>query len=199
QPALPVERRRAAEQLRAGAWATLAAAMLCAAIVVGSRNLQNFDPALVVYTFATIFATWGIAYHYHVWIQKPPTRVYWRRGFQLVKERGVVTSVAGLVPLAFSHLLAQTFIGRRSRLRWWMHRPIFWGCVLGVAVTSPLVSGWFPSRPPPGDQPRYVTSLFGFPAGSFRLGTPLAWLLFHTLDVAAVLVLSGIALALWRR
>lgn len=43
-------------------------------IVVGSRKLQNFDPALVIYTFATIFATWGVVYHYNVWLQKPPTR-----------------------------------------------------------------------------------------------------------------------------
>ena len=48
---------RRAEQLRAGAWATMATALLIAAIVVGSRNLQNFDPALVIYTFAVIFAT----------------------------------------------------------------------------------------------------------------------------------------------
>jgi hypothetical protein len=45
----------------------------------------------------------------------------------------------------------------------------------------------------------YVTYLFGFPAGSFRIRTPLSWLLFHGLDVSAVLVLAGIALALWRR
>ena len=51
--------RRTADRLRAGAWATLWTALLVAAIVVGSRNLQNFDPALVIYTFAVIFATLG--------------------------------------------------------------------------------------------------------------------------------------------
>ena len=45
----------------------------------------------------------------------------------------------------------------------------------------------------------YVTYLFGFPVGSFRIRTVVSWLLFHGLDVAAVLVLAGIALALWRR
>ena len=49
-------------------------ALLVAAIVVGSRNLQNFDPALVIYTFAVVFATWGVVYHYNVWLDKPPTR-----------------------------------------------------------------------------------------------------------------------------
>jgi len=59
---------RQAEQLRAGAWATMATGLLVAAIVVGSRKLQNFDPALVIYTFAVIVATWGIVYHYVVWL-----------------------------------------------------------------------------------------------------------------------------------
>ena len=52
-PALP---SRLADRLRASAWATMATGLLVAAIVVGSRNLQNFDPALVIYTFAVIFA-----------------------------------------------------------------------------------------------------------------------------------------------
>ena len=45
----------------------------------------------------------------------------------------------------------------------------------------------------------YVTYLFGFPVGSFRIRTVVSWLLFHGLDIAAVMVLAGIGLALWRR
>jgi hypothetical protein len=45
----------------------------------------------------------------------------------------------------------------------------------------------------------YVTYLFGFPAMSFGVNTITAELLFHGLDIAAALVLAGIALALWRR
>ena len=45
----------------------------------------------------------------------------------------------------------------------------------------------------------YVTYLFGFPVGSFRIRTILSWLLFHGLDISAVLVSAGISLALWRR
>ncbi len=87
--ALPADLRRTADRLRAGAWATLWTALLVAAIVVGSRNLQNFDPALVIYTFAVVFATWGVVYHYNVWLEKPPTRVYWDRGWELYRRRGV--------------------------------------------------------------------------------------------------------------
>src|SRR5947209_11613369 len=182
--ALPQELARASLRLRAGLWATFWTGLLAAAIVVGSRNLQNFDPALVVYTFAVIFATWGVAYHYNVWLRKPPTRLYWRRGWQLVRQRGILKSLAQLLPLAWSHLGAQSFIRQRSVLRWWMHQLLFWGCILAALITFPLVLGWIYFETPAGDPGTYVTYLFGFPAGSFRLGTPFAWLLFHGLDVA---------------
>ena len=84
--ALPADLRRTADRSRAGAWATLWTALLVAAIVVGSRNLQNFDPALVIYTFAVVFATWGVVYHYNVWLEKPPTRLYWDRGWELYRR-----------------------------------------------------------------------------------------------------------------
>jgi hypothetical protein len=61
------------------------------------------------------------------------------------------------------------------------------------------VFGWVHFRSAPGDQMTYVTYLFGFPVGSFRIRTVLSWFIFHALDVAAVLVLAGVSLALWRR
>jgi NNP family nitrate/nitrite transporter-like MFS transporter len=199
EAAAPAARLRASEPVRAGAWATLWTGMLAAAIAVGSRNLANFDPALVIYTFAVIFATWGVTYHYFVWLQKPPTRIYWRRSWQLVRERGAVKSLAGLIPVAWTHLAAQTFIRERSRRRWVMHQLLFWGCLLAAAITFPLVFGWIHFRSAGQDQSHYVTYLFGFPTGSFPLHTVVAWMLFHGLDLAAVMVLGGIALALGRR
>jgi nitrate/nitrite transporter NarK len=196
---LPPELRRAADQLRAGAWATMWTGLLAAAIVVGSRNLQNFDAALVVYTFAVIFATWGVAYHYCVWLQKPPTRVYWTRGFALVRRRGLLRSAPTLLSTAFTHLLAQTFIRRRSTLRYVMHQCLFWGCLLAAAITFPLVFGWIHFETPSDAPMTYVAHLFGFPAFRFPIESAVAWTIFHGLDIAAVLVLAGIALSLWRR
>lgn len=196
---LPPELTRAADQVRAGAWATLWTGLLVAAIVVGSRNLENFDPALVIYTFAVIFATWGVTYHYSVWLQKPPTKMYWRRGWQLIRRHGVLRSLFGLLRVSWTHLAAQTFIRERSRMRWWMHQMLFWGCLLAAAITFPLVFGWIHFGSQGQDQMTYVTYIFGFPVGSFRIRTIVSWLLFHGLDIAAVLVLGGISLALWRR
>jgi NNP family nitrate/nitrite transporter-like MFS transporter len=190
---------RHAEQLRAGAWSTMATGLLIAAIVVGSRNLQNFDPALVIYTFAVIVACWGIVYHYAIWLNKPPTRRFFERTFQLIREQGLGRTVRVLSATMATHVVGQTFIARRSRVRWWMHQLLFWGCLLAVAITFPLVFGWIHFGSAPDDQMTYVTYLFGFPVGSFRIRTVVSWLLFHGLDVAAVMVLAGIGLALWRR
>ncbi len=190
---------RAFERLRAGAWATLWTGLLIAVIVVGSRNLENFDSALVIYTFAVIFATWGVVYHYNVWLDKPPTRVYWDRGWQIFRSRGPLRSMARILSVAATHIFAQRFIQRRSKLRWSMHQCLFWGCLLAVAITFPLVFGWIGFRTPIGDQTTYIAYFFGFPAGQFRLHTLLSGLLFHGLDIAAVLVLAGIALSLVRR
>ncbi len=196
---LPASLSRTADRIRAGVTATLFTGLLVAAIVVGSRNLQNFDPALVIYTFATIFATWGVVYHYRVWLDKPPTRVYWERGWQLFREAGVFRGTARLVSFATTQLAAQTFIRRRSTLRWWMHQLLFWGCILAVLITFPLVFGWISFQTLPTDQETYVVLVYGFPVQSFRLHTLLAELLFHGLDISAILVLGGIALSLWRR
>src|SRR5262249_23757883 len=73
---LPADLTRTADRVRAGAWATIWTGLLVAAIVVGSRNLQNFDPALVAYTFAIIFTTWGVVYHYNLWLPNPPTPIH---------------------------------------------------------------------------------------------------------------------------
>jgi MFS transporter, NNP family, nitrate/nitrite transporter len=195
---VPPEWTRAADRARAAVWATLVTALLAAAIVVGSRNLQNFDAALVVYTFAIVFATWGVTYHYRVWLQKPPTELYWKRGFELARKEGPRV-LPRLVRHTFVQLFAQGFIRRRSVLRWWMHQLLFWGCLLAAAITFPLVFGWIHFGTHADDQHTYVTYVFGFPVGSFPLHSVVSWLVFHGLDISAVLVLGGIALALYRR
>jgi NNP family nitrate/nitrite transporter-like MFS transporter len=192
------EHSRTADRLRAGAWATVFTGILVAAIAVGSRNLGNFDAALVIYTFSVGFATWGVVYHYNVWLEKPPTRLYWDRGWELFRKKPL-SSFFKVSGTAVTHFAAQSFIRHRSRLRWAMHQCIFWGCMLAMAVTFPLVFGWIGFKSSLHDQMTYVAYLFGFPAGSFQLHTVLATLIFHVLDFSALLVLVGVSLSLWRR
>src|ERR1051325_6595043 len=71
------------ERVIAASWGLLFTAILGALIIAGSRNLQHVDAALVGYTFAVLFATFAITYRYAMWLQRPPTRRYWNRGWQL--------------------------------------------------------------------------------------------------------------------
>src|SRR5690606_25466025 len=81
-PAGRPARRAGREAARATGWGLAVTLVLAALIVVGSRNLAHFDAALVAYTFAVLFATFGLTYRYAMWLQRPPTAVYWRRGWQ---------------------------------------------------------------------------------------------------------------------
>ena len=75
------------ESITAGAWGVGLTAITAVLIIVGSRNLAHFDAALVGYTFAVLFAVFGITYRYAMWLQRPPTRMYWRRGWQAFFSR----------------------------------------------------------------------------------------------------------------
>ena len=114
---MTAEHSRGVTHLRAGAFATSMTGLLGAAIVIGSRNLQNFDAALVIYTFATIFMAWGVAYHYSVWLEKPPTQLYWRRTWDLLWRRRL-SGIALMLKGGITHVALQTFIAKRSRARW---------------------------------------------------------------------------------
>lgn len=195
---MPPHLVRMAEQVRAAFIATLVAGFLVAAIVMGSRKLQNFDPALVVYTFATIFATWGVTYHYYVWLQKPPTKRYWQRGWQLFFQE-FPRSTIKLLKVAITHLFAQAFISRRSKMRWVTHMFLAWGCTLAAAVTFPLVFGWIHFGTMPDDATQYVPHVFGFPTVPFSVHSLFGWTMFHVLDIAAIMVIIGVTLSLYRR
>ncbi|MGH9241998.1 MAG: MFS transporter [Vicinamibacterales bacterium] len=192
--------RQALERVRAGAWATLVTAGLAAAIVVGSRRLQHFDAALVSYTFATLFAAFGISYRYAMWLRRPPTRLYWRRGWQAFFARASVgRNILSLARRAAVEFAANAYIFRRGRLRGLAHWLIMWGCVLAAAITFPLVWGWIHFETVPGDLETYRTFVFGLPAGDFPVDSVAAFVLFHGLVWSSFLVIAGVMLAFRRR
>ena len=197
---LPVAARQALERVRAGAWAALVTATLAAAIVVGSRRLQHFDAALVGYTFATLFAAFGISYRYAMWLQRPPTRMYWRRGWQaFFSRRALGGNTVSLVRRALLEFAANAYIFRRGRLRGLAHWLIMWGCVLAAAITFPLVWGWIHFETVPGDLHMYRTFVFGIPMQDFPVESAFAFIVFHGLVWSSFLVIAGVMLAFRRR
>jgi nitrate/nitrite transporter NarK len=197
---LPVAARRRLERARAGAWAALWTAALAAAIVIGSRRLEHFDAALVSYTFATLFATFGITYRYGMWLNRPPTRMYWRRGWQaFFTPRRMGRHGFSLGRRTLLEFAANNYIFRRGRLRGLAHWLIMWGCLLAAAITFPLVWGWIHFETVPGNLHGYRTFVFGFPVQDFPVESAVAFLIFHGLVWSAFLVIAGVMLAFRRR
>ncbi len=186
------------DAVRAGAWATILTVVLGALIIVGSRNLHHFDAALVGYTFATLFAAWGITYRYAMWLARPPTRMYWRRGWRAFAARLPMNLVRGL-GRAMSDIAGNRFIFRRDRVSGVTHQLIMLGCFLAALITFPLVWGWIHFETVPGHLESYRAYLFGYAAGDFGANSVLAFVVFHGLVWASFLVLGGVMLAFRRR
>ena len=198
--ALPMPAQQAVTRVAAAAWATLVTLVLCAAIVVGSRKLQNFDAALVGYTFATLFATFGITYRYAMWLNRPPTRMYWRRGWEaFFTRRRLVANVATLGRRVGQEFVANRFIFRRGRQRGLAHMLIMWGCLVAAAITFPLVWGWIHFETVPGNLELYRAFVFGVPTQDFPVESAIAFVLFHGLVWSSFLVIAGVMLAFRRR
>jgi NNP family nitrate/nitrite transporter-like MFS transporter len=198
--ALPAVARQSVDRVRAGAWAAGVTLLLAAAIVVGSRRLAHFDAALVAYTFATLFATFGITYRYAMWIDRPPTRMYWRRGWLAFAARGFRgRNVVTLARRVAVDVAANRFIFNRSRLRGAAHWLIMWGCVLAGAITFPLVWGWIHFETVPGHLDTYRTFVFGVAVQDFPVESLAAFVIFHGLVWASFLVIAGVMLAFRRR
>ena len=175
-----------------------ASAALTALVIIGSRNLEHFDPALFGYTIASVVALGAIFFRYALWLQRPATRVYFRRGLQLFFQRKkFVRNTADAATTVATNLIGQRFIFKRGTSRWLMHFLIMWGCVLAAAITFPLVFGWVHFQLE-GDM-GYRAYLFGFPLQVMNGRSLVAWITFHGLDFSSVMVIGGCAIAIHRR
>jgi hypothetical protein len=181
-------------------WGVLFTSALAILIVIGSRNLDHFDAALVGYTFAVLFATFAIVYRYAMWLQRPPTRRYWVRGWQLFfRPRWLGRNIANWFRRVIGDFALNGFIVRRGAARGLAHLLIMWGCVLAFAITFPLVFGWIHFETLPGDVDSYRTYVFGFATTSFKIHSLVAFFIFHGLVWSALLVIAGVMLAMRRR
>jgi hypothetical protein len=192
--------RRSSERMRAAAWGLLFTAILAVLILIGSRNLDHFDAALVGYTFSVLFATFGVTYRYSMWLQKPPTKLYWRRGWQtFFQRRHLVRNSGNWFRRVTLDFVLNRFIAKRDRFRWVAHFCIMWGCIIAFAITFPLVFGWIHFQTVPGDLNTYQIFLFGFPTQTFPVDSIFAFMIFHGLVWASWIVIAGVMVAMRRR
>lgn len=180
-----------------GAIAVLALLVL---VYVGSEGLRWFDAALAPYLFGTLLAVFATVYRYTVWLRRPPTARLNRRGWEALRASGKLGSnLVSLAGMFVTNLALQRFIANRSRTRWVAHQLLFWGCVLAALVTFPLTFGWvhFESADPSGRT--YLAYLGPVATITFDSRSLFGWLVFHLLNIAAVLVIAGVAIFLVRR
>jgi hypothetical protein len=137
--------------------------------LLGSRTLRHYDPTLLIYTFGVLFSAFAVAYRYVVWLRRPPTRLYWRRGWQLLAAPGkVMGNLWGLAGAFGANFIAQRFIQRRGLGRWVAHFCMAWGTLIAGALTFPLVFGWLHFESRMDDPQVYQVLLFGLRVGAFH-------------------------------
>src|SRR6266700_979031 len=169
------------------------------AIYVGSTHLEHFDTSLIGYATATVFLAFGASYRLVLWAANPPSGRYLRKGWGALLRPGTLARAPGLAGQSLvGGLLLQRFIRPRGLGRWLAHQAMFWGVVLAAAMTFPLTFGWIHFRAS-GTARGYVLYVLGARVLGFDAHSPFGWLLFHGLDVAAVLVIAGSGAYLLRR
>jgi hypothetical protein len=187
-------------------FAATAVTALCLALVFyGSRKLQNFDPALIAYLFGTLFAVAAGVYRYTVWLQRPPTWLYFKRSWQLIFNGRLIAHLFLLTKESIRNIFLQAFIFPRGRKRWFAHFMLATGCMAAFAITIPLTLGWinFTLDPASAVDPHaikiYHANFFGFRILNFELDTVLAFIIFHALTWCSYLVIIGCVIFLTRR
>lgn len=184
--------------LRASIAGAVAAAALTLLVFAGSNALANFDAALIGYATATIVLAFAVVYRYAMWVQTPPTRRYLIRGWRAFFSLGNFRRFPTMVPRGIvGYLGFQGFLRRRGTGRWLAHQSVFWGVVIATLMTFTLAWGWIHFEAT--DSADYEMFVFGIRVLTFEPLTWWAWLVFHVLDIAAVMVVAGCGYFLWRR
>ena len=185
--------------------ATGVSLLLISFVFYGSRKLQNFDPALIIYLFGTVFAFFGIVYRYTVWLQRPPTWMYFKRTFQFFFTGKVFLHVISFAKEFIQNIGFQKFIYPRGRSRWIGHFLMATGCTMAFCVTFPLTFGWinFTMNPATSINPSsvhmYEAHFFGFKMFEFALGSFVAFVIFKALYWCSWLVIAGVLIFMRRR
>ncbi|MFN7929388.1 MAG: hypothetical protein U0Y68_15870 [Blastocatellia bacterium] len=127
----------------------------------------------------TPFAAFGISYRYAMWLQRPPTALYWKRGWQIfLRPKYLAQNLRTWVSRVTSEFALNRFIYRRGSTRWAAHFLLMWGCILAIAITFPLVFGWLHFETLPEDLTWYRAYVFGFPTFAFPIHSLFGFLIF---------------------
>jgi hypothetical protein len=135
-----------------------------------------------------------------MWLQRPPTAMYWKRGWQVfLNVRQLPRNLIVFVERFFGAFVLNNFIWRRGVERGAAHWLIMWGCILAALITFPLVFGWIHFESEGAHLESYRVSMFGFPTFAFRIESLVGMVILHGLVWSSFLVIAGVMLAMRRR
>ncbi|PLR86865.1 hypothetical protein CVD25_17285 [Bacillus canaveralius] len=157
---------------------------------IGTRMFTHIDLNLYGYMVGTIVFIGGFFYRFIAWGERPPTKIFIKKGIKLLFRKSTPkTSV--------EHLATYRFIWNRGIYRWTQHMLIGWGCVLACLVTFPLVfGGMYFTMPENG---YYTVVAMGLDVMTVKADGVIAWLSYNALNISAIMVITGVCMALYRR
>jgi hypothetical protein len=165
--------------------------------MVEKIGVLHIDLAVLGYQIASMLFLAGCLYRFVAWLRYPPNRTLWGRSGRAFQQRPWWQNLATLIRSAVTRLLLQTFIVRRSWLRWFTHFAIFWGVVVVSGVCFALAWGWMSFSLV--DQQIYCAHMFDLPLLTFRVDSAIAFLAFNAINLGSLLLLLGLILAFWQR
>lgn len=179
---------------------SVAVMVLLVGVYIGSEGLRWFDAALAPYLFGTLLAVFATVYRYVVWLRRPPTALLNQRGWEAFRAKGKTgRNVVALGGMIVTNLALQRFIKGRSTTRWIAHQLVFWGCILAALITFPLTFGWIHFRSADSTGQIYQAYLGPISTITFDSRSVIGFLVFHLLNIAALLVIAGVVIFLIRR
>jgi hypothetical protein len=157
---------------------------------IGTRMFTHIDLNLYGYMVGTIVFLGGFFYRFIAWGERPPTKIIIQKGLKLLFSKRTART-------AISHLAIFNFIRNRGLYRWVQHILIGWGCALACIVTFPLVFGWMYFTME--ENGYYTIVLFGINVLKVRADGIIAFFSYNALNIAAIMVIAGVCMALYRR
>jgi hypothetical protein len=157
---------------------------------IGTRMFTHIDLNLYGYMVGTLVFIGGFFYRFIAWGERPPTKNIIKKGLKLLFRKSTLKTAVG-------HLAIFDFIKKRGFYRWIQHILIGWGCILACCVTFPLVFGWMYFTM--ADNGYYTIVLFGINIVKVPAEGIIAFFSYNALNIAAVMVITGVCMALYRR